>query len=245
MIKTVNLSYYDTSTKEFLQTRATVVDDSDPSVDYIPYNATTVLAPAKSSWAPHTYPVFNGTDWDMVPDYRGVTFYHYLTQERKEYSLGESPDLGKYTDVPPTTPGTEWSFHLKRWVTTIESTRVAKRQELTNAYNNQMATPVTTDIKGRVVNTSNYVDVVVTFQTDDDRQKLASLLAMVKLMSQTSSVYSYKMADGTNVMLSAKDIEFLDRVQHTHYLQCNMKYWDLTTKLDLATTIDDINRIAW
>lgn len=244
MISTVNLSYYDTSNKEFLQTRATVVDDSDASVDYIPYNATKHLAPDKSLWPAHTHPVFNGSGWDMVADYRGIKYYHMLTQEEKEYGLGESPDVGHYTTVAPNAPGTEWSPLLKQWVVTVESTRIQKLAKLKATYEQQMSRKVNTGLKVRLAGSSSFVDLIIGFQSDDERMRLSSLSAMAALYPSQKE-FVYRMFDGRTAILSANDVKVANQIQHMNFIQTNMRYTELTTQVGLATTIDEINNIVW
>lgn len=245
MVKTVLLSYFDMATKEFLQTRATVVDDSDPSVDYIPYNATEVIAPDKTTWPAHTYPVFNGTGWDMVPDYRGVTFYNVLTQETKEYELGETPDTTNYVDVAPTAAGTEWSPLLRQWTITLESTRLAKKNEIEASYNNHVNSFINTGIKARSANSSSLVDVVIKINNDKDMTELPMMKALSIMRSRSTTRFTYKMADGTSVILSADELKMVCDMQYMNFMNAKLKLSELTTRLEMATTIEEINRIVW
>lgn len=245
MVKTVLLSYFDMATKEFLQTRATVVDDSDHSVDYIPYDATEVLAPDKTTWPAHTYPVFNGTGWDTVPDYRGVTFYHHLTQETKEYGLGESPDTSLYTDVAPSGTGTEWNPRSGKWAITVESARYVKRKEIEEVYKNHLNSTINTGIRGRIVNTSSSTDVVIRFGSDEDRLKLSLIEAISAARPGSKDSFTYQTADGLVVELSASEIKTICEIQHMNFLNVNVKYFDIMTRLDLASTIEEINQITW
>lgn len=45
--------------------------------------------------------VFNGTEWEFIPDYSSYVYYEKETKSQKRYQIGEEPDLEKYTDIEP------------------------------------------------------------------------------------------------------------------------------------------------
>lgn len=254
MIKTVNLSYYDTSTKEFLQTRATVVDDSDPSVDYIPYNATTVLAPAKSSWAPHTHPVFNGTGWTMVADYRGVTFYDKVTQETKEYGLGESPDWNTYINVAPPSSKMVWDNTNGRWIHTLEGHKISKRFELAQAYKVALATPFDTGLTGSYISGSLPVPIIASCSPAETIENTGSNASAYLYRTYTyhaahvaeyNQRVIYNTVDNKTLLVTGKTLRAVTSKIADETTRLGQKLLSLSEQVERATTIADVDAIVW
>lgn len=249
MVKTVLLSYFDMATKEFLQTRATVVDDSDHSVDYIPYDATEVLAPDKTTWPAHTYPVFNGTGWDTVPDYRGVTFYHHLTQETKEYGLGESPDTSLYTDVAPSDAGTIWNSSMDSWVHTVDGHKLSKRLELVKACNDAMYGSFNTGVQATDMSSHSQIPVFASIMYRNDEDEMSAIYT--GLLNQAASISSesqdvvYKTADDKIVTVSPSKMEaILAAVSAEHNRICK-RLSTLLAAVERAQTAEAIDAIVW
>lgn len=250
MVKTVLLSYFDMATKEFLQTRATVVDDSDPSVDYIPYNATEVIAPDKTTWPAHTSPVFNGTSWDTVPDYRGVTFYHHLTQETKEYGLGESPDTSLYTDVAPSDSGTIWNSSSRTWSHTVDGHRISKITELVKAYNDALYTPFDTGVKAMDLESKVQVPVLASIVTgatanSDGFDAYSNLINSTAYYANKEHDILYQTADGKTVIVSASNSDTLLSSTYDECARLSKKLSSLLARVATARTIEAINEIVW
>lgn len=258
MVKTVLLSYFDMATKEFLQTRATVIDDSDPSVDYIPYNATEVIAPDKTTWPAHTSPVFNGTSWDMVPDYRGVTFYHVLTQETKEYELGETPDTTNYVDVAPTSKGAVWNNSLHAWTRTLNSSKMQKLLELVEAYNSALYSPIDTVVKATEIETGSTVSVKASIlhipvdsmpkepaYTSTTWNSYMRLINHAEFLVGDLQRIVYKTADDKLVWLNAVDLKIIRTTIATECSRINQRLWSLFDATMRAVTIAAVDAIVW
>lgn len=248
MVKTVILSYFDMTTKEFLQTRATVVDDSDPSVDYIPYDATEVIAPDKTTWPALTCPVFNGTGWDMVPDYRGVTFYNVLTQETKEYELGESPDFKNYTSTIPSADRTIYNSSMRAWVHTLYGHKISKRLELVKAYSAAISAPFDTRIKAIDTETRAQVSVKASItgqNAGEDSGLYSSIRNSALFYTSKNKGAVYNTADGKVVILGAGDSEKLLSSISNESTRLIKRLSELLLQLESAQTIEAVDAIVW
>lgn len=94
----MNVHHYHPETGEYLGVSAADPDPLDEGRWLIPAHATTIEPPSKSSV--HCWPVFNGNEWAVVDDYRGITYWLPDGTEWKTKELGICPPDGALTEKP-------------------------------------------------------------------------------------------------------------------------------------------------
>jgi len=88
---------YHKLTGEYLSTVDARPDPLEMGQFLTPANATDVDLPTSQA---NKAPVFNGTGWDMVDDYRGEKYYDKTTGNIIKFELGNSPDASMQSTFP-------------------------------------------------------------------------------------------------------------------------------------------------
>lgn len=74
-------------------------------------------------------PYWNGSNWEIKPNYSSVTLYHKSTREEKKYEIGETPDLDTYTEIKPLENESFQKFENNQWIID-EQAKVQNEKEI-------------------------------------------------------------------------------------------------------------------
>ena len=217
---------YDEKTKEFTGTQNAFIDPLETKkqgkeVYLVPPNATDKKPlEAKENQAV----IFNGTEWEIVADYRNKTYYIGAEQhEMKE--LGELPDGATFEPVEP-----------KKTLDELKSEKLSQLTAITSKFDNQL------------VNNEMIIKSSLGFSINAD---LRSQLNIRRLINIGSEPVSFIIADNTTVDLSLVQLNILiseceENMQYLFELKQSYKKQiaDATTKeeldaIDLQFTMKD------
>lgn len=192
----------------------------EPGHYLVPEKSTTVEAhPVEPNTAQH----FNGTTFDIVPDFTGQIWYNQTTGLEVTITTRGQPDI----TLAPTKP----MFLL------IQEAKVNKNAELIAAYETAITAPVTYTTKGGITDTFN--------QTEADKNNLNRIIASCtnsktwRLNGWTNSVgnlitpFTYDDLIGLAEAFEIADVpDFANLIQKLH-------------DLNAANTLVDINTITF
>lgn len=84
-------------------------------------------------------PYWNGSSWEIKPNYSNITLYHKSTREEKKYEIGETPDLETYTDIPPLENERFQKFENNKWVLDEQAKIQNEKEVLINTAKSLLA----------------------------------------------------------------------------------------------------------
>ena len=117
---------YDPETFELTGERDARPDPREPGRYLVPRYAVTVVPPATRPNEAARWSVASNR-WEVVPDWRGVTYYDKGTGLRVRFDLGESPGEDVTTTAPDPGRMQEWDAEANAWVDTAEQVRADER----------------------------------------------------------------------------------------------------------------------
>jgi hypothetical protein len=127
----VKIYNYSAETREFLGAGVARESPMEPGVFIFPAYSTEVEPPSTSDYE---CAIFTGEGWDIVPDYRGVTYYLSWDDEGITITeLGISPPKDSFTTKPEKPPAT---FEDKVQMVDMQRREAYKQRvdPLTNEY---------------------------------------------------------------------------------------------------------------
>lgn len=191
---------YDPVTKEYKGKTEAYLDPLETeakgeNVYLLPANATFVKC--SEDVAVNSVYVWNGTEWEMKPDYRGKTYYKKDTKEMVVINeIGIEPD-DTMTNLVPIDSECVWNSSKNKWVIPFDVLKRRKYEEIA-AKRFQFES-------GGVQYDGH------TYKTD---RESASLLkgAYDKAKNDSSYIVNWKTVDGFVTLTADKVIEIYDRV---------------------------------
>ena len=220
---------YDEKTKEYTGTQNAFIDPLETkkqgkNVYLVPPNATD-KKPLKTK--ENQAVIFNGSEWEIVADYRNKTYY-IGTEQHEMKELGDLPKGATFEPVEP-----------EKTLDELKSEKLAELTAITSKFDNQL------------VNTDMIIKSNLGFSINAD---LRSQLNIHRLISIGSEPVSFIIADNTTVDLSLAQLNILineceENMQYLFDLKQSYKKQivDATTKeeldtIDLQFTVKDFGQ---
>lgn len=220
---------YDEKTKEYIGTQNAFIDPLETKkqgkeVYLVPPNATD-KKPLETK--ENQAVIFNGTEWEIVADYRNKTYY-IGTEKHEMKELGDLPKGATFEPVEPEK--------------TLDELKASKLSELTT---------ITSKFDNQLVNTDMIIKSSLGFSINAD---LRSQLNIRRLISIGAEPVSFIIANNTTVDLSLAQLNILiseceENMQHLFDLKQSYKkqITDATTKeeldaIDLQFTMKDFSK---
>lgn len=211
---------YDEKTKELKGTQNAFIDPLETkkqgkNVYLIPQNGTEKEPPKTEE---NQAVIFNGSEWEIVADYRGKTYY-IGTEQHEMRELGDLPNGATFEPVEP--------------IKTLEELKADKLNELasiTSKYDNQL---VNTDM---IINSSLGFTVNADLRSQNNLRGLIAVgMEPVNFVTADNSVQSLSI-EQLNVLLN----ECAQNVQHLYLLK-----WQYREQIEQAKTVEELNAIKF
>lgn len=211
---------YDEKTKEYTGTQNAFIDPLETkkqgkNVYLIPANAT-AKKPLKAK--ENQAVIFNGSEWEIITNYRGKTYY-IGTEQHEMKELGELPNGATFDPVKP-----------KKTLNELKSDKLAELTRITSKFDNQL------------VNNEMIINSSLGFKVNADlrsQNNLRGLIAVgnepVNFVTADNSVKSLGL-EQLNVLLN----ECAQNVQHLYLLK-----WQYRDQIEQAKTIEELNAIEF
>lgn len=211
---------YDEKTKEFTGTQNAFIDPLETkkqgkNVYLVPANATDKkpLETKKNQTV-----IFNGSEWEIVADYRNKTYY-IGTEQHEMKELGDLPKGATFEPVKP-----------KKTLNELKSEKLSQLTAITSKFDNQL------------VNTDMIIKSSLGFSINADlrsQNNLRGLIAVgvepVNFVTADNSVKSLSI-EQLNVLLN----ECALNGQHLYLLK-----WQYREQIEQAKTKEDLNAIKF
>ena len=211
---------YDEKTKEYTGTQNAFIDPLETmkqgkNVYLVPANAT-AKKPLKAK--ENQAVIFNGSEWEIIADYRGKTYY-IGTEQHEMKELGELPNGATFHPVEP-----------KKTLDELKSDKLAELTSITSKYDHQL------------VNIDMIIKSSLGFTINAD---LRSQLNIHRLINIGSEPVSFVIADNTTVDLSLIQLNILineceENMQYLFELKQSYK-----KQIEQAKTVEELNAIKF
>lgn len=211
---------YDEKTKEYTGTQNAFIDPLETkkqgkTVYLVPANATDKKPlEAKENQAV----IFNGTEWEIIADYRNKTYY-IGTEQYEMKELGDLPNGATFKPVEP-----------EKTLDELKSEKLSELTAITSKFDNQL------------VNTDMIIKSSLGFSINADlrsQNNLRGLIAVgvepVNFVTADNSVKSLTL-EQLNTLLN----ECAQNVQHLYLLK-----WHYREQIEQAQTVDELNAIKF
>ena len=211
---------YDEKTKEYTGTQNAFIDPLETkkqgkNVYLVPVNATE-KKPLKAK--KNQAVIFNGSEWEIVADYRGKTYY-VGTEQHEMKELGDLPKGATFEPVEP-----------EKTLKELKSDKLSGLTAITSKFDNQL------------VNTDMIIKSSLGFSINADlrsQNNLRGLIAVgnepVNFVTADNSVKSLSI-EQLNTLLS----ECAQNGQHLYLLK-----WHYREQIEQAKTVDELNAIKF
>lgn len=211
---------YDEKTKEFTGTQNAFIDPLETkkqgkNVYLVPANATD-KKPLETK--ENQAVVFNGSDWEIVADYRNKTYY-IGTEQHEMKELGDLPNGATFEPVEP-----------EKTLDELKSDKLVELTAITSKFDNQL------------VNNEMIIKSSLGFTINADlrsQNNLRGLIAIgiepVNFVTADNSVKSLTL-EQLNVLLS----ECAQNGQHLYLLK-----WQYREQIEQAQTVEELNTIEF
>ena len=208
---------YDEKTKEYTGTQNAFIDPLETkkqgkNVYLVPANATD-KKPLKTK--ENQAVIFNGSDWEIIADYRNKTYY-IGTEQHEMKELGDLPKGATFEPV-----------EHEKTLDELKSDKLAQLTSITSKFDNQL------------VNTDMIIKSSLGFKVNAD---LRSQFNIRRLINIGTEPVSFIVADNTTVDLSLAQLNILiseceENMQYLFDLKQSYKkqITDATTKEELDT----------
>ena len=210
---------YDEKTKEYTGTQNAFIDPLETKkqgkkVYLVPTNATD-KKPLKTK--ENQAVIFNGTEWEIISDYRNKTYY-IGTEQHEMKELGDLPKGATFEPVEP-----------EKTLDELKSDKLAELTTITSKFDNQL------------VNNDMIIKSSLGFSINAD---LRSQLNIRRLISIGTEPVSFIVADNTTVDLSLAQLNILiseceENMQHIFDLK--QSYKKQITNAKTKEELDAIN----
>ena len=211
---------YDEKTKESTGTQNAFLDPLETkkqgkNVYLVPANATD-KKPLKTK--ENQAVIFNGSEWEIVADYRNKTYY-IGTEQHEMKELGDLPDGATFEPVEP-----------EKTLDELKSEKLSELTMITSKFDNQL------------VNTDMIIKSSLGFSINADlrsQNNLRGLIAVgiepVNFVTADNSVKSLTL-EQLNILLN----ECAQNVQHLYLLK-----WQYREQIEQAKTLEELNAIKF
>ena len=211
---------YDEKTKEFTGIQNAFIDPLETkkrgeNVYLFPRNATYQKPPKTEE---NQAVIFNGSEWEIVADYRGKTYY-IGTEQHEMKELGNLPKGATFEPVEP-----------EKTLDELKSEKLAELTAITSKFDNQL------------VNNEMIIKSSLGFKVNADlrsQNNLRGLITVgvepVNFVTADNSVQSLNI-EQLNVLLN----ECAQNGQHLYLLK-----WQYREQIEQAKTVDELNAIKF
>ena len=211
---------YDEKTKEYTGTQNAFIDPLETkkqgkTVYLVPANATD-KRPLETK--ENQAVIFNGSEWEIVTDYRNKTYYIGTEQ----YEMKELGDLPKGATFEPMEP--------EKTLDELKSEKLSELTSITSKFDNQL------------VNTDMIIKSSLGFSINADlrsQNNLRGLIAVgvepINFVTSDNSVQSLSL-EQLNILLN----ECAQNVQHLYLLK-----WRYREQIEQAKTVEELNAIKF
>ena len=211
---------YDEKTKEFTGTQNGFIDPLETkkrgkNVYLLPANAT-YQKPLETK--ENQAVIFNGSDWEIIADYRGKTYY--IGTERHE--MKELGDLPKGATFDPVEP--------KKTLDELKSEKLSELTSITSKFDNQL------------VNNEMVINSSLGFKVNADLRSQNNLRGLIAVGVEP---VNFVAADNCAKSLTLEQLNVLlnecaQNVQHLYLLK-----WQYRDQIEQAKTVEELNAIEF
>ena len=211
---------YDEKTKEYTGTQNAFIDPLETkkqgkNVYLVPANATDKKPlEAKENQAV----IFNGSEWEIIADYRGKTYY-IGTEQHEMKELGDLPKGATFEPVEPEK--------------TLEELKSEKLSELTTLCHN---------FDDKLVNNDMYVISSLGFKINADIRSQNNLKGLISVNADTVNFIDY---NNEIHKLTQKDLNTLLIECSKNGENLYMQKWTYAEKIKACKTIKELEKITF
>lgn len=211
---------YDKKTKEYTGTQNAFIDPLETkkqgkNVYLVPANATD-KKPLETK--ENQAVIFNGSEWEIVADYRNKTYY-IGTEQHEMKELGDLPKGATFEPVEP-----------EKTLDELKSEKLAELTAITSKFDNQL---VNTDM---IIKSSLGFSINADLRSQNNLRGLISVgVEPVNFVTADNSVRSLSI-EQLNVLLN----ECTQNVQHLYLLK-----WQYRKQIEQAKTKEDLDIIEF
>ena len=211
---------YDEKTKEFTGTQNAFIDPLETkkqgkNVYLVPANATDKkpLETKKNQAV-----IFNGTEWEIIADYRNKTYY-IGTEQHEMKELGDLPDDATFEPI-----------ELKKTLDELKAEKLSELTLITSKFDNQLVN------NEMVINSSLGFKVNADLRSQNNLRGLITIgVEPVNFVTADNSVKSLSLKQ-LNVLLN----ECAQNGQHLYLLK-----WRYREQIEQTKTVEELNAIEF
>ena len=211
---------YDEKTKEYIGTQNGFIDPLETKkqgkkVYLVPANATDKKPlEAKKNQAV----IFNGTEWEIVTDYRNKTYY-IGTEQHEMKELGDLPKGATFEPVEP-----------EKTLSELKAEKLSELTTITSKFDNQL------------VNTDMIIKSSLGFSINADLRSQNNLRGLIAVGIEP---VNFVTADNSMQNLSIEQLNVLlnESVQNGQHLY--LRKWQYREQIEQAKTKEDLNSIKF
>ena len=211
---------YDKKTKEYKGTQKGFIDPLETkkqgkNVYLVPANATDKKPlEAKENQAV----IFNGSEWEIVADYRNKTYY-IGTEQHEMKELGDLPKGATFEPVEP-----------KKTLDELKSDKLAELTTITSKFDNQL------------VNTDMIIKSSLGFSINADLRSQNNLRGLIAV---GISPVNFVTADNSVKSLSLEQLNTLLNECALNSQNLYLQKWSYKSQIEQAQTAEELNKIVF
>ena len=211
---------YDEKTKEYTSTQNAFIDPLETkkqgkNVYLVPANATD-KKPLETK--ENQAVIFNGSEWEIVADYRNKTYY-IGTEQHEMKELGDLPKGATFEPVEP-----------EKTLDELKSEKLAELTSITSKFDNQLVN------NEMVINSSLGFKVNADLRSQNNLRGLISVgIEPVNFVTADNSVQNLTL-EQLNILLN----ECAQNVQHLYLFK-----WQYRKQVEQAKTVEELNTIKF
>ena len=209
---------YDEKTKEYTGTQNAFIDPLETKkqgkkVYLVPTNATD-KKPLKTK--ENQTVIFNGTDWEIVADYRNKTYY-IGTEQHEMKELGDLPKGATFEPVEP-----------EKTLDELKSEKLAELTAITSKFDNQL------------VNTDMIIKSSLGFAVNADLRSQNNLRGLIAVGVEP---VNFVIADNSVQSLSLEQLNVLLNECALNGQSLYLQKWEYKEQIEQAKTVEELNKI--
>ena len=211
---------YDKDTKEYTGTQNAFIDPLETkkqgkNVYLVPPNVTD-KKPLETK--ENQAVIFNGSEWEIIADYRGKTYY-IGTEQHEMKELGDLPNGATFEPVEP-----------KKTLDELKSEKLSELTAKTSKFDNQL------------VNNEMVINSSLGFKVNADLRSQNNLRGLIAVSAEP---VNFVAADNSVKSLTLEQLSVLlnectQNVQHLYLLK-----WRYREQIEQAQTVDELNAIKF
>lgn len=212
---------YDEKTKELKGTQNAFIDPLETkkqgkNVYLIPQNGTEKEPPKTKK---NQAVIFNGSEWEIVADYRNKTYY-IGTEQHEMKELGDLPNGATFEPVEP--------------VKTLSELKSEKLAELTS---------ITSKFEDNVNNQMYFVSSVGGYRINGDRRTRSNLEDLITY--STTDIIQLRDYDNTMREVTKEQLKVILKEHVINGQNLYYQKWAFEAKINACTTIEELNAIEF